>query len=137
MFVCDIFHRVADLMNNAQLHGGFRKNAFDGIGEAFKPVYTRDQDVVDSPALQVGKYREPEVGSFALGYVHAKQILVTILVQSKHVIYGSTDGTLLVVHHLVMKGIQPYDRIDSIQRAVLPALYFGQNAVGNGADSFR
>ena len=59
-------------MDNAQLHGCFREDAFDGIGEAFKPVHTYVQNVVYASALQVGEHREPEVGSFAFGHVHSK-----------------------------------------------------------------
>jgi len=67
-----IHDRVAYLVYDAELNRSLRKDTCDRIRKALEPVNTGDEDILDSSVLEIRKHTEPEVGSFAPGYVHAK-----------------------------------------------------------------
>ena len=76
-------------MDDAQLHVSLGEYALYGIWESRKPVHAGNEDVMHTAVLKVGQNAEPEVGTFAPGNVHAKQVLAAFLVKGKHVVNGT------------------------------------------------
>ena len=54
-------------MDDAQLHFGLGIGDMNRLGEAAQPVDASDEEVFQSPALQIGQAGEPELGSFGFG----------------------------------------------------------------------
>lgn len=53
-------------MHDAAVDLGLRENGVYGFGKAVEPVDERDQDVIDSPSLELGHHAMPELGSLGL-----------------------------------------------------------------------
>ena len=46
IFIGDIAQRISDLMNNAQLHLGSRKDRRNRLGEAFQAIYAGNENIL-------------------------------------------------------------------------------------------
>ncbi len=130
----NVFDGVANLMHYAQLHGRFRKDARDGIRKALEAIHAGDKNVLNATLLKVAKDAQPEVGALALGDIHPQQFFPPLGGKRQHIVDGTGHRTILLVHDLVMNGIQPNNGIHRIKRAALPGLYLREDAVGYAAD---
>ena len=83
-----ILDRVAYLVYDAELERSLRENTCNRIWKALEPVNTSDQDILDSSILEIRKHTEPEVGSLALGYVHAQKLFPPFGVERQYIIYS-------------------------------------------------
>lgn len=90
---------------------------------------TGDEDILDTSVLEIRKDAEPEVGSLALGYVHAQKLFPSLACKGQYIIDASCHRTVLFVRYLVMYRIKPYDGIHPVQRPVVPALYLRKDTV--------
>lgn len=121
-------------MYDAELDRGLREYTYNRIRKALEPVNTSYEDVLDSSVLEIRKHTEPEVGSLALGYVHAQKLFPPFGIEDQHIIYyGFGHSPVLLVHYLVMNRIKPYDGIHTVQRSVFPTLYLREDTVRDAA----
>lgn len=121
-------------MYDAELDRNLRENTCNRIRKTLEPVNTRDEDILDSSVLEIRKHTEPEVGSLALGDVHAQKFFSSFGIEGQHIIDGSGHRPILLVHYLIMYRIKPYNWIHAVQRPVFPALYLRKDSVRYAAD---
>ncbi len=74
----DITQPMPDLVHDAQLNLGLRVNGLDGLGKAFEPIHTGNQDILHAVILQLGHHRQPELGTFGLGHPEAQQLFLAL-----------------------------------------------------------
>src|SRR5271155_1684148 len=51
-------------MHDAQLYRGLRIDRLDGLREALQSVHTGDEDILQTPVLQLGQHLQPELRPF-------------------------------------------------------------------------
>ena len=124
-----ILDRVAYLVYDAELDRSLRENTCNRIRKALESVNTGNEGILDTSVLEIRKDAEPEVGSLALGYVHAKKLFPSLACKGQYIIDGSCHWTVLLVHYLIMHRIKPHDGIHPVQRPVFPALYLRKDTV--------
>lgn len=74
-------------MYDADLIGGLGEHSPDSFGEAFEIVGSRDQNVLDSPGLQVGQHAQLKGSGFALAQPEFQTFFFTV----SHQAYGQVD----------------------------------------------
>ena len=85
--------------------------------------------------FEIRKHTEPEVGFFALGYVHAQKFFSFIAGKSHDIIVSTCHKTVLfIIHYLVMERIKPHNGIYAAQKSVFPTLYLRKDMVRNATD---
>lgn len=87
------------------------------------------RDILDISVLEIRKDAEPEVGSLALGYVHAQKLFPSLACKGQYIIDGSCHWTVLLVHYLIMHRIKPHDGIHPVPEVGFPALYLRKDTV--------
>jgi hypothetical protein len=119
VFVGYVAERISNHMDNAQPHLGFRKDRFNGIRKAGKPVTAGDEDVFESSILKLRQYMQPKFGGLVLGHPHPQALFVTGQVNAKRQV------NCFVVHPSVLSdfdhdGIKIDDGINRVKGTVLP-----------------
>ena len=113
----------ADLMDNAPLHLAVGIDRRDGLHKACQTVHTEQIYVQNSSAFEVVQHIQPEFAALVLPNPHTKDIFRAIHGDAQNHI-RRLGLVLMVFLHLVVDGVQKYDRIDCFQRPVLPCCDF-------------
>ena len=129
-FVVDVFQTVADQMHNAQLNLRFRKYRLDRFRKPLQSVHADDKHILHSPIAQLRHHRQPEFRPFRVGHPQAQHVFDSIQAHPQHHVNGAIFDSSLVTH-LHKQCIQVQDRIDTLQRPVLPFLHFFDHRVGH------
>src|SRR3989344_9029258 len=79
VFVRKEHNRVPDLMRDAYLNIGFRKDCLDGFRESFEPVDARDEDILDTAILEVVENTHPEFRAFGFSSPNPEHFLLPVL----------------------------------------------------------
>ena len=120
-------------MNDAGLDRGLGEHGFDRFGEAFEPVDTRDQNVLDAALLEVGEDLHPELRALVGLKPHAEHVALAIDPDRQREIAG-TPLDRAAVADLQHQRVQEHDRVDVIQRPRLPRPRVLHHRIGHPRD---
>jgi hypothetical protein len=120
-------------MHDARLHRGLWEDRLDRLGEPLKAVHAADEDVSDAAVLEFGEDLHPELGALGLLEPHAEHVALPVDPDPQRQIAGPSLHTAAVAdleHHAVKE----QDRVDVLERPVLPLAHVVHNRVGDPAD---
>lgn len=120
-------------MHDAQLDFSLGVDGFDRFRKASKTIDAGNQDIFDTPILQMGQHVQPVLGAFIVGQVNTQQLLFAFQNDAQNRVDGF-HGKANIVFDLVVNGVQPDNRIDRFQIAFLPGFEFRDQFVGDGVD---
>lgn len=129
----DVFHGVADLVDDAVLDFGVGVDRFDGFGEAFEAVHAGDQDIFDASVVEVSEHAQPMMSAFLVREIEAEQLFPAFDVQVQKGVDGLAD-IAAIFFDFVVNGVKLDDRVNGLQVALPPGLQLGQQLVGDRAD---
>ena len=79
--------------------------------------------MLGNKVLHVCQYAKSEVDTFIVSDMHAEQILVSFLIDTNDIVYGTTARSTIVFTHLLMNGGSSRQLIDKIHQAETSGLY--------------
>src|SRR5690554_1139816 len=129
----DVAQAVADHVHDAQLDERLRVDRRDRLAEAGEAIDAANQDVFQSAVLKLGEHLEPELGPFAVGDPESQQFLLPVEVQSEGEV-NRLAPHLPVLSHLHRERVEPDDRVEGLQRAVLPGYDLFEHRGGHVRD---
>jgi len=122
-----------DGVHDAGLNRRLRINRANRLRETLQPINHRDQDVVQPTRLQLVHHPKPEFGPLGLFDPKAQHVLLACGVQcQRHVDRLVPDHAF--VTHLHPQGVEEHDRINCLERTVLPRRHLVQHRVSHPAD---
>ena len=123
-------------MHQAGLDGRVREGRLDRLREAGEPVDADEQDVGDAAGLQIGEDVQPELRALGLLEPQAEHVTLAVEVDAqRHVARLVSDR--MPVADLHDQRVEVDDRVDALQRPVLPRLRVGEHRVGDLRDQIR
>lgn len=87
---------VAYHMHDAQLDAGFLIHSVDGVREAFQPVDTGDENIVQTAVFEFCQHIEPELRVLIFGQPHTRQFLLAFGVDTQRQEYGFIDDATVL-----------------------------------------
>ena len=108
-----------DLMDDAPLHLAVGIDRANGLHKTLQAIHTEQIDVQNSPAFEVIQHIQPEFAALVLPNPHAQDILRAIHCNTQNHI-RCLRLIRMILLHLVMDGLQKYERIHRLQGSVLP-----------------
>ena len=120
-------------MNNAGLHLRLREHRRDRLREALQPVGHGDQHVLDAAVLQFGHHPQPELGALGLLDPQPEDLLGAVRPHAERDMHRLVPDRAFIAH-LDPQGIEEHQRVQRLQRALLPLCHFVEHGVGDGAD---
>src|SRR5271166_7194777 len=133
IFPADKGETVSDQMHDAGLDERLRKYRRNGFRKSLQAVDDGDQDVVDATDFQLVHDLEPELRAFGLLDPQAKDFFLAGRIEGKRHIHGLVLDDALVAD-FDPQSIEENDRIDRIERPVLPVPDFFEDGIGDPAD---
>ena len=124
---------VSDQVNDAGLNQRLRKHRRDRLRKALQAIDDRDQNVVDAPNFQLVHDLEPELRAFGLFDPQAQNLFLAIGIESERDIDRLVFNEALIAD-LDPQGVEENDRVDGIERPVLPLAHLVQDGIGDPAD---
>ncbi len=119
-------------MNDAVLNVRFGKDSLYGIGKAGQVVRTGNEHILYAAVPQTVEHGRPVLSAFVLSDPHSKNILPAAQVDA-----NGNEHSLLYdlpfAADVVMDCIHEHDRINALQRPLLPFPGFGQHFVRDPA----
>ena len=112
-------------MNNAVLNLSFRENCLNCRRKTGQIVRAGNENILDVPIFQAVQYGSPEFRTFVLANSHSQNILPTIKINTD----GDIDGLLYDLSFaadMVVNRIQKNNRINGLQRPLLPLFRYGK-----------
>ncbi len=125
--------RMAHQVHDAGLHRGLRKRRLQGLGKALQSIHHRDQNVPQSPRLELVQHVEPELGPLVLAQPQAENVLVAPFVHADRQI-RRPSGHRSGVPHLDVDRVQIHDRVRVPKRPALPLRVLLHHHVGHPRD---
>ena len=125
--------RRADQMHHAGLHHRVRPRGLDGLGQALQPVAAHDQHVHDAPVGHLRAHVRPERGSLRILYPDAQHVLDTLHVDADRDVCGLRHDPA-AVPDLDAYRVQVHDRVELVQRTLLPFEHRVRHRVGDRRD---
>ena len=128
-----VLEAVADQVHDARLHRGLREDRLDRLGEALQPVDAADQDVLDAALLELGEDLHPELRALGLLEPHAEHVPLALDGDAEREVAGAAlhPPALADLQH---QRVEEDDRVDVIQRPLLPLTDVVHDRVGDAAD---
>jgi site-specific DNA recombinase len=126
----------SDRVHDAGLDHGVRKGGPDRIWKAFQPIDYGKQDVLDAAVLEFIHDPEPELRALVLLDPEPEDLLGAVRPHPECHMHGLVANHALVAD-LHPQGIEKHQRIDCIERPVLPARHLIQHRVRHRADQIR
>ena len=124
---------VPELVNDAVLNLGFWEHGFNGIGKAGEIIRTGDENVLYAAISQAVEHICPVLGALVFAYPHTENVLPAVQIDTN----GNVNclfNDLSLAADVEMDGVQKYDRVDALQRPLLPFFCHGQDLVRDSAD---
>jgi hypothetical protein len=122
IFPGHILQAVPDLMDNAPLAFGLRKDGMNRLFEAGQIVNAGNKAVLHAASLEVGENTQPKVGAFcSIAGPVAEHVFVAFQVCTQ----ADLDRNVFyppLLAQLEVKSVKVDDGIDRRQRAILPGL---------------
>src|SRR5262245_19792016 len=124
---------VARQMDDAGLDMGLGKYRADRLRKALQPVDHRQQDVLQAAVLELGHDLEPELRAFVLFDPQAQDVLGAVD------LHPQCQVNRLVAHQPVVADLDPkrvehHQRVEALERPVLPFPRLLDHRVGHLAD---
>jgi hypothetical protein len=114
---------VADLVDDAALDFGLRKNGIKGIAETGQTVHAGDEDILNASILEVSDDTQPEISALlTIGNPMPQHIPMTFKIDAQDHMHGGI-GHFAIAAQFDMDGVYEDDRIDGFQWPVLPGFY--------------
>ena len=118
------------------LNDRIREYRGDRIGKALQAVDDGEEDVLDAAVAKFVHHPEPELGALVLLEPQAEHLLGAVGTDAQRdVDRFITDHALVADFH--PQRIEEHQRIDRIERPLLPGRYFIEHGVGHRADQVR
>ena len=115
---------MTDQMHDAGLHHRFRKGGRDGLRKALETVDHGDENVLNTPALQLIHHREPEFGALIVGNPETQNLTNTVSRDAKGHINGLVlDHAAVAIPDLDAQRIENHVRIKTLKSTPLPILH--------------
>jgi hypothetical protein len=121
-------------VHDARVHLGARDDGRDRGREAGESVDERDEDIGNAPRLQLAEHAMPEGSTLARIDPEAEHVFRAGGGDAEREGDGRVAHDAVVTAELDPEGIEQEQRIDALQRPLLPRADFGQHFVGDGAD---
>jgi hypothetical protein len=83
-------------MYDAQLDAGFRIHRVDGVREAFQPVDTGDEDIVQTAVFEFCQHIQPELRALVFGQPHTQQFFLAFDVDTQRQEHGFIDDATVL-----------------------------------------
>ena len=115
---------------------GLREDGGDRLGEALQAIDDGDQDVLDAAVLQLVHDPQPELGALGLLDPEAEDLLGAVGQDAERDVDRLVADDALVAD-LDPDGVEEDQRIDRLERPVLPFGDLLQDGVGDGRDQVR
>src|SRR3954468_23435430 len=123
-------------MHDAGLDLGLGENCADRLGEALQPVDNGNQDVSHAAVLQLVHDPQPELGALGLLDPQTEHLLGTVGPDPERDIDGLVADRALVAH-LDADRVEEDQRIERLERPVLPFGDLVEHGIGHRADQVR
>ena len=133
LFVGNVLHGVADLVDDAPLNDGIGEDGFDGFGKSGETVHAADEDILHAAISDLGKNLHPEFCPLAFTNPDAKHLLDAIHCDAEKNV-GALAHNLSIVPHLKVNAIEVDDRVEGSERTTLPLLNTGKDFIRNGGN---
>ncbi len=133
VLVGDVVQRGAQQVDNAGLHLGPREHGGDRLGEALQAVDDGDEDVLDAAVPELVHDAQPELATLGLLDPQPQHLLGAVRADAK----GNIDGFIpngALVADLDPERVEEHQRVQRLERAVLPFGHFIEDGVGDRAD---
>src|SRR4051812_39028698 len=124
---------VPDQMHHARLYDRVRVDRLDRLWKAFEPVDAAEQDVREAALLELAQDLHPELRALALLEPHPEHVPLTLDRDAEREVAGSAlyRPALADLQH---QRVEEDDRVDVIERALLPLADVVHDGVGDAAD---
>ena len=129
-------HAGADLMHQAGLDGRVREGRLDRLREAGQPVDADEQDVGDAAGLQIAENVKPELRALRLLEPQTEHVTLAVEVDAQRHVARLVSHRMPVAD-LHDQRVEVNDRVDALQRPVLPRLRVAEHRVGDLRDQIR
>src|SRR4029453_3355709 len=120
-------------MDDAGLDLGLREHGGDRLGEALQAVDHGDKDVLDAAVLEFVHDPEPELGALGLLDPEAEDLLAAVRADAERDIHRLVADRALVAD-LHAQGVEEDQRVERLERPVLPLGDLVEDGVGHRAD---
>ena len=120
-------------MNDAVLDFRFRIHRLNRRRKAVQVVRTGNENILNAPVFQAVEYGGPEFRALILTNPHPQDILPAIEIDTDSDI-DSLFHDLSFTANMVMNCVQKDNRVDRLQRPLLPLLCLGKDLIRNAAD---
>jgi len=74
------------LVDNTALNFGFGIHTGDSFAESSQVICTGNQDVVQTPVVQICEHTQPEVGSFTFGDIGTQHLFAALRVDAQDIV---------------------------------------------------
>ena len=129
----DVAEAVPDQVDDAGLHPRLGEHRFDRFGEPLEPVDAGDQDVLDAALLEVVQDLEPELRALALLEPHPEHVPVAFEGDAQREVAGPALHAARF-SDLDHEAVEEHDRVEVIERPLLPGTHVLHDRVGDAAD---
>ena len=128
-----VLQRVPDQVHDARLHRRPGEHGLDRLGEPFEPVDAADQDVLDAALLEIGEDLHPELRALVGLEPHPEDLALAVD-RDRHRQVARLALHAAAVADLQHERVEEHDRVDVIQRALLPRAGVVHHRVGDLRD---
>lgn len=129
-------HGIPKQMDDAGLNDCFGERGVDRLGEPFEPVDHGQQDILNAAVLEFVHHPQPEFGTLVLLDPHAQHHLGAAGNNTECNVNSLVANNAFIAD-LHANGIKENNRIDWIERTLLPSIDLFENRVGDRADQIR
>lgn len=112
-------------MDYAVLNIGLRKNCFYCLGEACKVISAGNEDILNASVTQAVQHSHPEFGTFIFAYPHTENVFPAVHINAYRYVHSLLDDLSFAADMIVYR-VHKYDRINALQRSLLPFFCFRQ-----------
>ena len=127
-----IFAGIPELMDDAVLNLCLGEHCFNRCGKPGQIIRASDENILNIPVFQAIEYRCPEFGALIFTDPHTQNVLLAVRIDTNGNIDSLLDDLSLAAH-MVVDGIEKNDRVDGLQRPLLPFFCDGQDLICNAA----